>query len=196
MEEYRGTGHGFVDANGNSAWPGQYQVPCIDDPGYQAYAKRFLAACAKHFGGDARVGGYVLWGEPILFRPGSGAPICYCEHTVAKFRAWLEERYGSITMLWATVITAFVAGIIQFVFFPGQGLLGASGIVFMMIIMASLGGMRSGGIPLTLVLVFLFYIGGEIYNGIALSDNVSQLTHIIGGICGAVLGILIRSRKK
>jgi len=108
----------------------------------------------------------------------------------------LEERYGSITMLWATVITAFVAGIIQFVFFPGQGLLGASGIVFMMIIMASLGGMRSGGIPLTLVLVFLFYIGGEIYNGIALSDNVSQLTHIIGGICGAVLGILIRSRKK
>lgn len=108
----------------------------------------------------------------------------------------LEERYGSITMLWATVITAFAAGIIQFVFFPGQGLLGASGIVFMMIIMASLGGMRSGGIPLTLVFVFLFYIGGEIYNGIALSDNVSQLTHIIGGVCGAVLGILIRSKRK
>jgi len=105
MEEYRGTGRGFVDANGNSAWPGQYQVPCIDDPRYQAYARRFLAACAKHFGSDARVGGYVLWGEPILFRPGSGAPICYCEHTVAKFRAWLEERYGSIDALntaWST----------------------------------------------------------------------------------------------
>ena len=68
--------------------------------------------------------------------------------------------------------------------------------LFMMIIMASLGGMRSGGIPLTLVFVFLFYIGGEIYNGIALSDNVSQLTHIIGGVCGAVIGILIRSRRK
>ena len=108
----------------------------------------------------------------------------------------LEERYGSRTMLWATLITAFVAGVIQFVFFPGQGLLGASGIVFMMIIMASLGGMRSGGIPLTLVLVFLFYIGGEVYSGIALSDNISQLTHIIGGVCGAVLGIIIRSRGK
>ena len=108
----------------------------------------------------------------------------------------LEERYGSLTMLWATVITAFIAGIIQFVFFPGQGLLGASGIVFMMIIMASLGGMKSGGIPLTLVLVFLFYIGGELYSGIALKDNVSQLTHIIGGVCGAILGITIRSRRR
>ena len=108
----------------------------------------------------------------------------------------LEERYGSLTMLWATVITAFIAGVIQFVFFPGQGLLGASGIVFMMIIMASLGGMKSGGIPLTLILVFLFYIGGEVYSGIALSDNVSQLTHIIGGICGAILGIAIRSKRR
>ena len=108
----------------------------------------------------------------------------------------LEERYGSLTMLWATVITAFIAGVIQFVFFPGQGLLGASGIVFMMIIMASLGGMKSGGIPLTLILVFLFYIGGEVYSGIAMSDNVSQLTHIIGGICGAILGIAIRSKRR
>ena len=99
-------------------------------------------------------------------------------------------------MLWATVITAFIAGVIQFVFFPGQGLLGASGIVFMMIIMASLGGMKSGGIPLTLILVFLFYIGGEVYSGIAMSDNVSQLTHIIGGICGAILGIAIRSKRR
>lgn len=108
----------------------------------------------------------------------------------------LEERYGSLTMLWATVITAFIAGVIQFVFFPSQGLLGASGIVFMMIIMASLGGMKSGGIPLTLILVFLFYIGGEVYSGIAMSDNVSQLTHIIGGICGAILGIAIRSKRR
>jgi len=114
MEEYRGTGRGFVDANGNSVWPGQYQVPCIDDPGYQAYAKRFLAACAKHFGGDARVGGYVLWGEPTLFRPGSGAPICYCEHTIAKFRLWLKERYGNIEALNAAWSTEGPADYIDF----------------------------------------------------------------------------------
>ena len=97
----------------------------------------------------------------------------------------LEERYGSRTMLLTIVLTAFVAGLIQWLFFPGTALLGAS---------ASLGGMRGGGIPLTLVLVFIVYVGGEILSGIAISDNVSQLTHIIGGICGAVMGILIRRR--
>ena len=60
----------------------------------------------------------------------------------------LEERYGSNTMLFAILLTALVAGLIQWIFFPGTALLGASGIVFMMIIMASLGGMRGGGIPI------------------------------------------------
>lgn len=107
----------------------------------------------------------------------------------------LEERYGSRNILISAVITAFVSGLIQWIFFPGVALMGASGIVFMMIIMASLGGMQGGGIPLTLVFVFLFYVGGEVYDGIVLSDNISHLTHIIGGICGAVLGILIRRRR-
>lgn len=106
----------------------------------------------------------------------------------------LEERYGSRTVLFTILFTAFVAGLIQWIFFPQTALLGASGIVFMMIIMASLGGMRGGGIPLTLVFVFLFYVGGEIFSGLVLKDNISQLTHVVGGICGAVLGIWIRRR--
>ena len=106
----------------------------------------------------------------------------------------LEERYGSRTMLFAILITAFAAGLVQWIFFPGSRLLGASGIVFMMIIMASLGGMRGGGIPLTLIFVFIIYVGGEIYSGLVLRDNISQLTHVIGGICGAVLGIALRHK--
>ena len=108
----------------------------------------------------------------------------------------LEERYGSRTLLKAIFITAFISGVFQWALFPGTALLGASGIVFMMILMASLGGMRSGGIPLTLILVFVIYVGGEIYSGITTADNVSQLSHIIGGICGAVLGVGMRSEPK
>ena len=33
---------------------------------------------------------------------------------------------------------------------------------------------------------------GEIVDGVVLKDNVSQLTHIIGGICGALLGLSMR----
>ena len=49
--------------------------------------------------------------------------------------------------------------------------------------------MRDGCIPITLILVLVLYLGNEIVDGVMLSDNISQLTHIIGGICGAVLGL-------
>jgi len=104
----------------------------------------------------------------------------------------LEERYGSRNLLYSILVTAFVAGLIQWVFFPHEVLLGASGIVFMMIVMASLAGMSSGCIPITLILVLVLYIGGELVDGIVLRDNVSQLTHVIGGLCGAVLGLNLR----
>ena len=108
----------------------------------------------------------------------------------------LEEKYGSRSLLYAILITALAAGIVQWVFFPGTALLGASGIVFMMIVMSSLAGMRDGYIPLTLIFVLVLYLGGEIINGITMSDNVSQLTHVIGGLCGAFMGMIMsRSRR-
>ena len=104
----------------------------------------------------------------------------------------LEEKYGSRNLLWSMVLTALVSGLVQWLFFPNTALLGASGIVFMMIVMSSLSGMREGCIPLTLVLVLILYLGGEIVNGIVLRDNVSQLTHVVGGLCGAFLGMSLR----
>ncbi len=100
MEEFREETKGFVDSNGDALAHGQFVVPCIDEPKYQEYATRFLTEVARHFGKDERVGGYVLWGEPFLSRPGyTGSDICYCEHTVNKFRAWLKERYKTIDKL-------------------------------------------------------------------------------------------------
>ena len=107
----------------------------------------------------------------------------------------IEERYGSRNLFWAIFITALVSGMVHWLFFPNTALLGASGIVFMMIVMSSLAGMRDGCIPITLVLVLIIYVGGEIIDGFVLADNVSQLTHVIGGICGAVLGMNMRGRK-
>ena len=104
----------------------------------------------------------------------------------------LEERYGSRPLFWAIFITALVSGLVHWLFFPGSALLGASGIVFMMIVMSSLAGMRDGCIPLTLILVLALYVGGEVVSGVTLADNVSQLTHIIGGLCGAFLGLSMR----
>ena len=104
----------------------------------------------------------------------------------------LEEKYGSRPLFWSIFLTALVSGMVHWLFFPGTALMGASGIVFMMIAMSSLSGMRDGCIPLTLILVLVLYIGGEVVRGVTLSDNVSQLTHIIGGVCGAFLGLSMR----
>lgn len=101
----------------------------------------------------------------------------------------LEERYGSKKILVAIVITAFATGLVHWLFFPGKMLLGASGVVFMMIVMASLAGMKNGYIPITLILVLVLYLGSEIVDAFTLKDNISQLTHIIGGVVGAFMGL-------
>lgn len=107
----------------------------------------------------------------------------------------LEDRFGSWNVLWAILLTALVSGLVQFIFFPGAALLGASGIVFMMILLSSFGGVRNGTIPTTLILVAVFYLGGELWDAIFVKDNISQLTHIIGGVCGTVLGFILSGRK-
>ena len=107
----------------------------------------------------------------------------------------LEEKFGSKSLLTAMVITAFISGLVQFIFFPGSALLGASGIVFMMIVMLSMTGKSNGTIPLTMILVLVLYLGQEVVNGIISRDNISQLTHVIGGICGAAIGSVFYSRK-
>ncbi len=104
----------------------------------------------------------------------------------------LEERYGSRSLLRAILITALVSGIVHWIFFPGTALLGASGIVFMLMVMSSLAGMRNGNIPMTLIIVMILYVGREFVDGITISDEISQVTHIIGGVCGALLGINMR----
>ena len=107
----------------------------------------------------------------------------------------LEDRFGSWNVLWAILFTALVSGLVQFLFFPSTALLGASGIVFMMILLSSFGGVRNGAIPTTLILVAIFYLGGELWDAIFVKDNVSQLTHIIGGLCGTVLGFALSGRR-
>ena len=108
----------------------------------------------------------------------------------------LEEKYGSGTMVWTIAVTALVTGLAHFVFFPGSVLLGASGVVFMMIVLSSFTAMRRGEIPITLILVVIFYLGGEILDGLFKQDNISQITHIVGGLCGLVFGFTIRRGRR
>jgi membrane associated rhomboid family serine protease len=105
----------------------------------------------------------------------------------------LEEKYRSAPLLLMVLVTALVTGILNILFFS-TGLMGASGIVFMLILLSSFTNIRSGEIPLTFVLIVVLFLAKEFINALA-EDNVSQFAHIIGGICGALFGFLFTKVK-
>lgn len=105
----------------------------------------------------------------------------------------LEEKYGSMKLLSIIAIIAVVTGLVH-TLLSGGGLLGASGVVFAFILLSSITG-KEDGIPLTLVLVALLYLGNEIVTGITVHDNISQLAHIVGGIVGLATGMILKGEK-
>ncbi len=106
----------------------------------------------------------------------------------------LEEKYGSKNMVFIIMSTAIITGIIQFTFFS-TGLLGASGVVFAFILLSSITSIKGDGIPVTFILVAILYLGSEVYDAIFINDNVSQFTHIVGGLVGATIGFLFGRKK-
>ena len=107
----------------------------------------------------------------------------------------LEEKYGSANILFVILATALVTGLVHFILFPHIQLLGASGVVFALILLSSFTSIREGRIPLTFILVTVIYIGGQVYSGIFEHDNISNLTHILGGFVGAGLGYVLNKSK-
>ena len=106
----------------------------------------------------------------------------------------LEEKYGSRDILLMIVLTAFITGLLHVLFFANAGLLGASGIAFMMILLVSFTNAK-GGIPLTFILVVILYLGREIMSIFA-DDQISQFAHIIGGVLGGAFGFLLEGNNR
>ena len=92
------------------------------------------------------------------------------------------------------ILTALITGIIN-VSFYSTGLLGASGIVFMLILLVSFTNNTGGGIPLTFILVAILFVGKELMHSFN-NDQISQSAHIIGGLCGSVFGFTGLLKKK
>ncbi|MEG1491724.1 MAG: rhomboid family intramembrane serine protease, partial [Oscillospiraceae bacterium] len=103
----------------------------------------------------------------------------------------LEEKYGSAAIVKVIIITAFVSGIIHCILWDNSMLCGASGVVFACIILSSFTAFKGGEIPLSFILVAVIFIGREIYSGITVQDNVSNLTHVLGGAVGSVSGYFL-----
>lgn len=110
----------------------------------------------------------------------------------------LEEKYSSQTLLAVIAVTALGTSLVNYIFFPSIALCGASGVVFAFILLSSFTGFREGEIPLTFILVALFFVGQQVWEGITVRDNISNMAHIVGGIIGGILGygLNVKSRLR
>ena len=111
----------------------------------------------------------------------------------------LEEIYGSFSLFAMICITSLVTGLLN-VFFFSSGLLGASGVVFMMILLASFTNFNKGEIPLTFILVLILFLGRELFNSFGNSSgeggNISEFAHIVGGFIGSLFGFFrVQTRR-
>lgn len=101
----------------------------------------------------------------------------------------LEEKYGSSMLLGMIIITALATSIINILLF-NVGMIGASGVVFLFIVLSSFAAVECEGIPMTFILVGAVFFGNEVINSFA-KDNVAQFAHILGGVCGSCFGFML-----
>jgi membrane associated rhomboid family serine protease len=98
----------------------------------------------------------------------------------------IEKEHGSWTFFFYCLITSLAISIVH-VLFWNHNLMGASGLVFMMIVLLSLSGRKNGEVPMTFILIVLLFVGQEVLNAFK-DDQVSQFAHIFGGAIGMIFG--------
>lgn len=106
----------------------------------------------------------------------------------------LEEKYGSFSLMVMFLTTALITGLFNALFLPA-GLLGGSGIVFMMILLVSFTNIQNNQIPLTFILILILYLAKEVINSFE-DNSISEFAHIAGGLCGSLFGFLKPSKRK
>jgi len=101
----------------------------------------------------------------------------------------LEEKFGSSKIFWMIFATAVATALFNSFIFH-DSVIGASGIVFMMVMLGSLTNFERGEIPLTFLFVGVLFIGKEVWTSLK-DDHVSQYAHIAGGVLGSIFGFLL-----
>jgi len=96
----------MIDVNGSPVAGGSRleclsgTVPggCSDHPVVRTHMERFIERAAAHFAPRDGVRAWDVWNEN-RWRNGGDESVCFCNHSLRSFRAFLRERYGSLDAL-------------------------------------------------------------------------------------------------
>ena len=103
----------------------------------------------------------------------------------------IEEKYGATTFLVMILATALITGIIN-ILFSKKGCIGASCVDYMLIVLSSCVNISENKIPLTLVMIMIFYVVDEVRKlFFKKNDGISHIGHVTGAICGVLFGFLM-----
>ncbi|HNS42732.1 MAG TPA: rhomboid family intramembrane serine protease, partial [Taishania sp.] len=103
----------------------------------------------------------------------------------------LEKQLGWQKLLLISVVTTIAIGVVHVVF-SDSGLIGASGLVFLYIVLVSLSNSNDKEIPLTFILVVILFLGQEVLASFNI-DNISHLAHIGGGVMAILFKYVFRN---
>ena len=100
----------------------------------------------------------------------------------------IEEKYGSINLLVMLLITSLVIGLFNTIF-SNYSITGASGNVYMLIVLSSFSNISEGKIPITLILILVFYVISEFKDRLIEGNKKTYHTgHLLGALCGIGFG--------
>ena len=100
----------------------------------------------------------------------------------------IEEKYGSINLIAMLLITSLIISLFNIIF-HNYCITGASGNVYMLITLSSFSNITEGKIPITLILILIFYITSEIRKSILEGNKkIYHDGHLLGAICGIIFG--------
>jgi len=89
-----------VTDDGTTLWHGARRHYCPHSPAYHEHVKKIVTALADRYKSHPAL---VMWHVDNEYA--SGIVECFCEHSTAAFRQWLQEKYRSLDQLnhaWGT----------------------------------------------------------------------------------------------
>ena len=94
----------FVSQDGTAIASQAAPGYCVDHPGVRAAIEGFFKEVARHASKSPAFHAYDVWSEPAVMNWAQpayllNAQFCYCPHSMARFRQWLQHKHGSIEAL-------------------------------------------------------------------------------------------------
>lgn len=88
-------GHKVVSSNRGECHYGLTPGGCIDHPGVWQRMEAFLTAVVTRYRAAPNLMGWDAWNE-LRWNVQADGLVCYCPHTLARYRAWLDTMYGGL----------------------------------------------------------------------------------------------------